>query len=1067
MKRKLKSALSLLLCMIMVFGAVVGGGEGIWELKASAASVTCHYYGSRWRVTIPANTFVQCYSSTALTTKNGQISGKSAAYDINCYNAYYMSDGCTIYSFVDQNGKTCYFPRKSSYTEYILPSSNSSISDSEYSLKNGCNHYKRFSWNSTGASEYTVKMVDSSGYPKIIDSSTSTSYDVLHASHGRGNIYEVGINGRGDPLYYTFYVFPNNSSEVKTYTFSFSVVAIAANSHYAEYDANGGSGAPASQYLECERYFNISSTTPTRPGYTFLGWSTSPNASSASYQPGDSVYCDAQSYKFYAVWRNDTSYYSVYYNANGGNGAPSRQTKASTHNLTLSTVTPTKSFSITYNANGGYTASSGKTVSCSFKSWNTAVNGNGTTYYPGGTYSNNADVTLYAQWRKPTAGALPTPTRDGYTFDGWYTGKDSGSKITESSTVSSSLTLYAHWNKITYNLSYNANGGIGTPATQSGSTSYTISSTIPTRSGYTFLGWSKSSSATTPEFRAGNTITLTGNTTLYAVWVEYCLTKSDIFSFTNSSYYFRTGTYTITDSDFNKLANYVRKIYNSNNASICINNIQALRAQKWGGSCYGMAVASILNKTGQIAFPKNFDSKASTLYDVAAPYQNSAVQSAVNYYFLSQKIPALRSNTYYNNRDNWSAGLKKLVNSVKAGKLTLFSYWWKNYGHAIAIVGYEVASDGGHNLIAYDNRYGEKYITVYVDKNYSSCVVNGDEKAYGIEFLTDFSDFDKIDIDGPNNDMVLNTRSYNQSANTEISVELNGEVTVENKAGQTLTIKDGNIGGDMDVISTHMIVKSTPDGSPAPVTLVFEVNDSTAFTFESNADEINASVTTDKCYASVTTTADTVIISENEGIYALGDNVTFNGSLSLNNEACDIISFEGQGKGDVNLVYNDDGILAEGTKGKSSITVFSNTTDVSTADFNSNYADVKIVGDGSGIAGNICVTASSENNGIYDVTLASLGRKRTEFANKSVTMYYREKRAVEYTGSGQHLIESLNPDIISFDTTTHEMIALKTGVATITVTSLETGETDTCTVTVKYAWWQILIRILLLGFLWY
>ncbi len=186
MKRKLKSALSLLLCMIMVFGAVAVGGEGIGELKASAASVTCHYYGSRWRVTIPANTFVQCYSSTALTTKNGQISGKSAAYDINCYNAYYMSDGSTIYSFVDQNGKTCYFPRKSSYTEYILPSSNSSISDSEYSLKNGCNHYKRFSWNSTGASEYTVKMVDSSGYPKIIDSSTDTSYDVLHASHGRG-----------------------------------------------------------------------------------------------------------------------------------------------------------------------------------------------------------------------------------------------------------------------------------------------------------------------------------------------------------------------------------------------------------------------------------------------------------------------------------------------------------------------------------------------------------------------------------------------------------------------------------------------------------------------------------------------------------------------------------------------------------------------------------------------------------------------------------------------------------------------------------------------------------------
>ena len=780
MKQKLKSALSLLLCMIMVFGAVAVGGEGIGELKASAASVICHYYGSTWRVTIPANTFLQCYKSTAVTTKYVHIKAKSDAYDLYCYNAYYMSDGTTVYSFVDSAGRTCYFPYKSSYSEYTIPSSNSSISDSDYSLKNGCYHYKRFSWNSTGASKYTVKLVDYDGYTKINDSVTNTSYDVLHESHSRGNIYSVGINGRGDPLYYTFYVIPDNSGEIKTYTFSFTGI-INANTHCAEYDANGGSGAPSSQYLECERYFNISSTTPSRPGYTFLGWSTSPNASSASYQPGDSVYCDAQSYKFYAVWRNDTSYYSVYYDANGGSGAPSRQTKASTHNLTLSSVKPTKSFSITYNANGGYTASSGKTVSCSFKSWNTAVNGNGTTYYPGGTYSNNADVTLYAQWINPTVGALPTPTRDGYTFDGWYTGKDSGSKITESSTVSSSLTLYAHWNKITYNLSYNANGGIGAPATQSGSTSYTISSTIPTRSGYTFLGWSKSSSATTPEYRAGNTIALTGNTTLYAVWVEYCLTKSDIFSFTNSSYYFRTGTYKITDSDFNKLANYVRKIYNSNNASICINNIQALRAQKWGGSCYGMAVASILNKTGQIAFPKNFDPKASTLYDVAAPYQNSAVQSAVNYYFLSQRIPALRSNTYYNNRDNWSAGLKKLVNSVKAGKLTLFSYWWKNYGHAIAIVGYEVASDGGHNLIAYDNRYGEKYITVYVDKNYSSCVVNGDEKAYGIEFLTDFSDFDKIDIDIPSEANASNEADelYKSRSNNPDVIETKKEIALE------------------------------------------------------------------------------------------------------------------------------------------------------------------------------------------------------------------------------------------------------------------------------------------------
>lgn len=70
----------------------------------------------------------------------------------------------------------------------------------------------------------------------------------------------------------------------------------------------------------------------------------------------------------------------------------------------------------------------------------------------------------------------------------------------------------------TYTLSYSANGGSGAASTQTGAVSYTVSSTQPTRSGYTFLGWSKSSSATTASYTAGDSITLTANTTLYAVW---------------------------------------------------------------------------------------------------------------------------------------------------------------------------------------------------------------------------------------------------------------------------------------------------------------------------------------------------------------------------------------------------------------------------------------------------------------------------------------------------------------------------------------------------------------------
>lgn len=72
----------------------------------------------------------------------------------------------------------------------------------------------------------------------------------------------------------------------------------------------------------------------------------------------------------------------------------------------------------------------------------------------------------------------------------------------------------------TYKLSYNANGGSGAPSSQTGKTTYTISSIEPTRSGYEFLGWSKSSSAISASYDAGDKITLTSNTTLYAVWDE-------------------------------------------------------------------------------------------------------------------------------------------------------------------------------------------------------------------------------------------------------------------------------------------------------------------------------------------------------------------------------------------------------------------------------------------------------------------------------------------------------------------------------------------------------------------
>lgn len=76
------------------------------------------------------------------------------------------------------------------------------------------------------------------------------------------------------------------------------------------YDANGGNGAPASQtYKATYQYeksytFTISSQTPTREGYNFLGWNTDKNADTASKQPGNTIVVNNNNNPttLYAVW---------------------------------------------------------------------------------------------------------------------------------------------------------------------------------------------------------------------------------------------------------------------------------------------------------------------------------------------------------------------------------------------------------------------------------------------------------------------------------------------------------------------------------------------------------------------------------------------------------------------------------------------------------------------------------------------------------------------------------------------------------------------------------------------
>ena len=118
-------------------------------------------------------------------------------------------------------------------------------------------------------------------------------------------------------------------------------------------------------------------------------------------------------------------------------------------------------------------------------------------------------------------------TKTGYTQVGWNTKADgSGTtyslKKLQKAKKEGNLTLYAKWKVNTYTITYNANGGTGVPSSQTKTygKSLTLSSTKPTRTGYTFLGWATSSSATKATYTAGGKYTANSDATLYAVWKD-------------------------------------------------------------------------------------------------------------------------------------------------------------------------------------------------------------------------------------------------------------------------------------------------------------------------------------------------------------------------------------------------------------------------------------------------------------------------------------------------------------------------------------------------------------------
>lgn len=161
-----------------------------------------------------------------------------------------------------------------------------------------------------------------------------------------------------------------------TATASGSIQVGPKTSYPITYNANGGTGAPSRHLKYHDTNVTLSSTKPTRSGYSFQGWGTSASDTSVDYAAG-ATYSGNAALSLYAIWKANT--YTVRFDANGGTGAPANQTKTHGIALTLSSAKPTRT---------NYT----------FKGWGTSASATTVAYSAGGSYVNNVSTTLYAVW---------------------------------------------------------------------------------------------------------------------------------------------------------------------------------------------------------------------------------------------------------------------------------------------------------------------------------------------------------------------------------------------------------------------------------------------------------------------------------------------------------------------------------------------------------------------------------------------------------------------------------------------------------------------------------------------
>ena len=266
------------------------------------------------------------------------------------------------------------------------------------------------------------------------------------------------------------------------------------NQYTITYDLDGGTaeGNPDTYTVETDAF---TLKNPTRPGYTFTGWSgtglTGEDNLTVTIPKGST---GNRSYT--AHWSLNT--YSITYDLNGGT-ASGNPTSYTVESATITLNQPTKTgytftgwsgTDLTGEDNLTVTIPAGSTGDRSYTAhW--SLNTYSITYdLDGGTASGNPDFYTV----ESSTITLNPPTRTGYTFIGWSGTDLSGSDNLTVTIPAGSIgnrSYIAHWSLNIYSITYDLDGGtaLGNPDF------YTVESSAitlnePTKAGYVFTGWS-------------------------------------------------------------------------------------------------------------------------------------------------------------------------------------------------------------------------------------------------------------------------------------------------------------------------------------------------------------------------------------------------------------------------------------------------------------------------------------------------------------------------------------------------------------------------------------------------